>query len=119
MNINLIQVPYDSGQRNKRMGRGPFYFVENGAVAHLRSMDINVREIIIEPITKFHREIGTTFELLNGIAKQVQVTIAEEAFPLIFAGNCNSAVGAIGGLSPLAVGLIWFDAHGNFNTPET
>ena len=119
MNINLIQVPYDSGQRNKRMGRGPFYFVENGAVAHLRKMGTNVREIIIEPTTDFHREIGTTFELLNSIAEQVQVAIAEDAFPLILAGNCSSTAGAISGVSPRPVGLIWFDAHGDFNTPET
>jgi arginase len=119
MHINLIQVPYDSGQRNRRMGRGPFYFVENGAVAHLRSMDIAVRESIIEPTTTFHTEIETTFELLNGIANQVQVAVAENAFPLILAGNCSSTVGAISGLNPLPVGLIWFDAHGDFNTPET
>jgi arginase len=101
------------------MGRGPFYFVENGAVAHLRSMDIAVRESIIEPTTTFHTEIETTFELLNGIANQVQVAVAENAFPLILAGNCSSTVGAISGLNPLPVGLIWFDAHGDFNTPET
>jgi arginase len=119
MNISLIQVPYDSGQRNMRMGRGPFYFVENGAVARLRKMGADVREIIIEPTTEFHREIGTTFELLNSIAQQVQVAIAEDAFPLILAGNCSSTAGAISGLGPRPVGLIWFDAHGDFNTPET
>jgi arginase len=119
MNISLIQVPYDSGQRDKRMGRGPFYLVENGAVAHLRKMDVAVRETIIESTTEFHSEIGTTFELLNGTAKQVRAAIAEDAFPLVLAGNCSSTVGAISGLSPRPVGLFWFDAHGDFNTPET
>jgi arginase len=41
-------------------------------------------------------------------------------------GNCNSALGMLAGLQnsgasgrPLDVGLIWIDAHADFNTPET
>jgi arginase len=40
--------------------------------------------------------------------------------------NCSSAPGMLGGLQhagrpgqPLRVGMIWIDAHGDFNTPET
>lgn len=35
MSIRLIQVPYDSGARNRRLGRGPFYFIENGLLNRL------------------------------------------------------------------------------------
>ena len=35
MGVRLIQVPYDSGLREQRMGRGPACFVEHGAVARL------------------------------------------------------------------------------------
>jgi len=41
-------------------------------------------------------------------------------------GNCNALMGMLGGLQhsdpsggPLKVGLVWIDAHGDFNTPET
>ncbi|MCG6954436.1 MAG: arginase family protein, partial [Gemmatimonadetes bacterium] len=41
-------------------------------------------------------------------------------------GNCNSSLGMLAGLQksdpsgrPLRVGLIWIDAHADFNTPET
>jgi arginase len=41
-------------------------------------------------------------------------------------GNCSSLMGMLGGLQhsgptrrPLRVGLVWIDAHGDFNTPET
>jgi arginase family enzyme len=43
------------------------------------------------------------------------------ARPLILGGCCCSHVGAIEGLSARhdRLGVIWFDAHGDLNTPET
>lgn len=43
---------------------------------------------------------------------------------LVVGGNCSSVPGVIGGLQqahgPTArIGLVWFDAHGDFNTPHT
>ena len=33
---------------------------------------------------------------------------------------CSSCLGTVAGLgSPTALGVVWFDAHGDFNTPET
>jgi arginase len=50
----------------------------------------------------------------------------EDVFPLGLLGNCNSSLGMLAGLQhagsssrPLKVGLIWIDAHADFNTPET
>jgi arginase len=39
--------------------------------------------------------------------------------PLIFAGECVTALGALKGLEPLNPAVLWYDAHGDFNTPET
>ena len=42
---------------------------------------------------------------------------------LVLGGDCTSQVGALAGLRrarPGArFGLVWFDAHGDFNTPDT
>lgn len=50
----------------------------------------------------------------------------DEVFSLGILGNCNSLWGMLAGLQhagpgrkPLKVGLVWLDAHGDFNTPET
>jgi arginase len=50
----------------------------------------------------------------------------EGEFPLGLLANCNSLMGMLAGLQhsgptrrPLKVGLIWLDAHADFNTPET
>src|SRR5262249_39299185 len=42
------------------------------------------------------------------------------ARPLVLGGDCCSHVGAVEGLSAGhdRVGIVWFDAHGDLNTPE-
>jgi arginase len=47
-----------------------------------------------------------------------------QAFPLLLESNCYGAVGVLAGLQMSApryprLGMIWIDAHGDFNTPET
>jgi arginase len=42
------------------------------------------------------------------------------ALPVVLSGNCNmAALGTLAGLATRNLGIIWFDAHGDFNTPET
>ncbi|MFC1960830.1 arginase family protein [Chloroflexota bacterium] len=48
-----------------------------------------------------------------------------DRIPIVFASDCLCALGIMKGLEPVKAnpvpkpGLIWFDAHGDFNTPET
>ena len=43
------------------------------------------------------------------------------ARPLVLGGDCCSHIGAVEGLSAELdrIGVVWFDAHGDLNTPET
>jgi len=55
------------------------------------------------------------------LAVQVEEALREGQLPVSLAGDCCTAVGVLAGLNraelyPL---LIWFDAHGDFNTRET
>ena len=123
--IHLIQVPYDSGHRNARMGRGPLHFHERGAADRLRAAGHEVTESLIEVPSPFPTEIGTSFALHRALADTVRDAISAERFPLILAGNCGSALGTVSGLRSAAphdsspVGVIWLDAHADFNTPDT
>jgi arginase len=40
-------------------------------------------------------------------------------FSLVLSGNCGSCLGTLGGLELPDLGIIWFDAHGDFNVPDT
>ncbi len=39
--------------------------------------------------------------------------------PLVVSGNCNSCLGTLAAIDRHNCGIVWFDAHGDFNTPET
>jgi arginase len=117
--VSLIQVPYDSGIYNKRMGRGPFFLVEHGIVDTIGASCHSVESVVVESDDSFPTEVGTTFRLLRATAEEVRRAVERGRFPLVLAGNCITTVGAVSGLMPRDVGLIWFDAHGDFHTPET
>lgn len=120
MKITIIQVPYDSGHRGARMGRGPDHLVERGADARLRNRG---HDVIVErvdaPAGRLPTEIGTSFELYRMLADRVRRAVETDRFPLVLAGNCCSALGTVSGAGPADLGIIWFDAHGDFNSPES
>lgn len=119
MEIRLLLVPYDSGQRSVRMGAGPDRLRTAGLTERLEAGGHKVSSQVVEPsTTSWRAEVQTSFELMRVVAEQVQAARADGKFPLVLSGNCLSAVGVIGGLG-LDTGVLWIDAHGDFNTPQT
>jgi arginase len=62
----------------------------------------------------------------NHGADQVADMIKKGLFPIGVLSNCTNLMGMLAGhqragptWKPLRVGLVWMDAHGDFNTPET
>lgn len=119
MSIQIIQVPYDSGHKEIRTGRGPGHFLEHGMAQSLRDSGHQVHSSRIESQASLTAEIGTAFELNRLLAGQVSSAIHSKMFPVVLAGNCNSCLGTLAGIGQSEVGVVWFDAHGDFNTPET
>jgi arginase len=118
MRTQIIQVPYDSGYKDYRMGRGP-----GRIVRHLQAeKNLPVDEIKVDEIEAHDRvalEVGTSFSVARQLAEKVCSVAGGGAFPLVLAGNCISCVGTLAGLGAPAPAIIWLDAHGDFNTPET
>jgi arginase len=59
------------------------------------------------------------------LARLVSDAVTAQAFPLLLESNCYAAISALAGLQQSAglpsprLGMIWIDAHGDCNTPET
>jgi arginase len=119
MKIQIIQVPYDCGYKDVRQGRAPQYFLKNNLVRLLEEDGHRAGVVAIEAQSEFTLEIGTAFELNRLLSPAVSGAIAAGKLPLVLAGNCNSCLGSIAGINPDRLGVVWFDAHGEFNTPET
>ncbi len=119
MNLQIIQVPYDSGNRGARMGGGPEHFVNRGLAQQLSDLGHDVSLGTVEAAGELTLEVGTTFELNRALAERVREAVNAGRVPLVLAGNCVSCLGTLAGLGAEPIGILWLDAHGDFNTPET
>lgn len=118
--VLIIAVPYDSGNPGLRMGAGPQHLLDNGLGASLRPDGRGVSVITVRHEREPLAEVTTAFELQSLVSRQVRAAAGEGRLPLVLSGNCNTAaVGSLAGLGPGDLGIVWFDAHGEFNTPET
>jgi arginase len=119
MKVSLIQVPWDSGHLKQRMGLGPVHLVEQGLIDYLMKNSVDVESTSINFDEKFTLEIGTAKVINTLLAEKVKLARSKESLPIILAGNCNTSLGTTAGLAVNDLGVIWFDAHADFNTPET
>lgn len=119
MKVQILQVPYDSAHRNVRMGSGPVHFIESGIAQTLHQLGYDVEVDCIEAESPFRAEIKTAFELYRQLAARVRSACEGGKFPLILSGNCNCSLGTIAGVGTSDLGIVWFDGHGDFNTPDT
>jgi arginase len=55
------------------------------------------------------------------VAQLVGIALAQGAYPLVLGGDHSVALGTLGGLAKArgAGGVLWIDAHGDLNTPES
>lgn len=118
MDVQLLVVPYDSGHRGRRMGAGPERLIAAGMERVLADHGHRVRTTPIElPRDAWTSETGTAFELMRRVA--AAIVSSKDSLPIILAGNCITSIGALAAYSPSRTGIIWFDAHGDFNSPDT
>ena len=117
MRVRLIQVPYHLGHEDVGMGAGPGRLVAAGALDALRSAgyEAELDRVRTEAATN---EVAASFGVAAGVADRVRDATATSAFPLVLAGNCLTAVGIVAGLDSRDLGVVWFDAHADFNTAE-
>jgi len=103
------------------MGAGPEKLLASGILDGVSASNVDVDVTTFESTTS-PGEIASAIEIQRWLAVQVSAARRDGAIPLVLAGNCMTAVGTIAGLqsrSRRVPGVCWFDAHADFNTPET
>lgn len=123
MRVALILVPYDLGRERVGTGRGPEAYVQGGAVEALRERGHDVAVTTVERPSPFTEELDAVITVNQALARAVTAAAASDRLPLVVAGNCNASLGLRAGLlaagAPAGLPVVWFDAHGDFNTPAT
>ncbi|WP_287281793.1 arginase family protein, partial [Mesorhizobium sp.] len=118
MKLSIILAPYDSGLYHAGFGQGPDAIIAGGLVDELA---LRGHDVIVEDIGEVgdaqRREIATGFAVCRAVATKVDMARDDERFPIVLAGNCLIAAGAVAG--DAADSIIWIDQHGDLNTPET
>lgn len=119
MKTALIASPYDLGREGEGMALGPARYLEAGVNRSLSKQGFEVEVETIERRRPFVDELRAVSDINAVVAEHVQDATERGDFPLVLGGNCDTAIGVMAGLEPSRVGVIWFDAHGDFGTPET
>ncbi|MBI3193888.1 MAG: arginase [Ignavibacteriae bacterium] len=132
--IHIIGVPMDLGQGRRGVDMGPSAIRYAGLDQRLQELGYSVtdegdltiktqeEQRIKDERAKYLPEISRVMKLL---AKKVERSMNKQKFPLVLGGDHSIAIGTIGGVAAHAhkqkkkVGVLWIDAHGDFNTPET
>lgn len=132
--VRIIGVPLDLGQDRRGVEMGPAALRVAGLTTRLAQQGLLVEDagdldVILspdddagDPHAKYLAPI--TRHCLKQ-SDSVQKALAAGEFPLVLGGDHSIAVGATAGFSMhfrsqnLPIGLIWLDAHGDCNTPET
>lgn len=127
-NIRIIGVPMDLGQSRRGVDMGPSALRYAGLAARLRklgyevedagNLEVRVRDTLPEEGgLAFLPSVVHTCKLAY---EQGRKAIAENCIPLFIGGDHSIAVGTAGGVThDSPSGLLWIDAHGDFNTPES
>jgi arginase len=123
MLVDVFAVPYDSGFRDTRLGNGPARLLSAGVFDGVRAAGAKVTVTTYEgPPHMLRAEAQTAFDVQRWLAERVAESRLGGALPVVLSGNCMVSVGIFAGLRASgrkAPVVCWFDAHGDFNTPET
>lgn len=94
------------------MGNGPAHIAEQ--LTHSNAVSTEMIAVEERPF-----EVGTTFRILRAVADKVKQSISDNRLPILLAGGCINTLGSLAAVGSESTVLIWFDAHGDFNSPET
>ena len=130
MRVAVIKMPY-VGERNvPELSGGPEYLEQGGIQKLLEERSCQTKPVSTVVLTADEEKAYGSWNrlaLANGdLGKIVASERRGGSLPIGLLANCSSVVGMLSGLQhsgpggrPLRVGLVFIDAHADFNTPET
>jgi len=132
--IRIIGVPMDLGASRRGVDMGPSALRVAGLQARIKQLGHQVEDIgnisvkqpeemsYGEKRAKYLAEIADACKDLGAI---VEKSLEESMLPVVLGGDHSIAAGTLSGIAAhfkkkeKKIGLIWLDAHGDINTPES
>jgi len=132
--IRIIGVPMDLGASRRGVDMGPSALRVAGLQSRLKQLGRQVEDIgniqVKQPEEQHYGEKNAKYleeisETCKGLAEMVGKTLDENLIPLVLGGDHSIATGTTAGVAAhfhkqsKRAGIIWLDAHGDMNTPES
>jgi arginase len=132
--IRIIGVPMDLGASRRGVDMGPSALRVAGLQARIKQLGHQVEDIgnisvkqaeemsYGEKRAKYLAEIA---DACKDLGAMVEKSLEESMLPVVLGGDHSIAAGTLSGVAShfkkkeKKVGLIWLDAHGDINTPES
>lgn len=132
--IRIVGMPLDLGAGRRGTDMGPSALRNAGLADRLHELGYEVRDSgdiptktpevlrVGDDKLKYLSEITRGVGTLAGV---VEKTLDDQEFPVVIGGDHSIAIGTIAGVAGhfrkhhKKVGVIWVDAHGDMNTPDT
>jgi arginase len=128
VDLYLVSVPYRYDEPHRGLGGGPDALISAGLERSIAAKGIAVRETLTANLDPADREQGRTAVNIGTLgastASLIQQALSNGCPALVLTGDDTAAVGVVSGVqmakgADARIGIVWLDAHGDFNTPET
>jgi arginase len=129
--VCIVGVPMDLGQGRRGVDMGPFALRYAGIKGRLEALGYRVTDLgnldVPGPEQDEHaheegglRHLETVARVNRKLAECCARVAREGAIPLGLGGDHSMAAGSVAGVRAVErIGLLWIDAHADFNTPAT
>lgn len=128
MDLYIVSVPYRYDEPRQGLGAGPDALLAAGLARSVGEHNVSVRETLTANLPDEAKEEGRTAVNIGTLGAST-ATLVKQALDdgcpaLVLSGDDTAAVGVVSGVqmakgADARIGVIWLDAHGDFNTPET
>lgn len=136
MKVHILEVPLDYGGKRHGSDMGPSAIRLAGLRAKLESLghSVNYNQDVVKTIPQEYVEAGNNpkakylkpiVDACTEMAGRVEEILKNDEFPLMLGGDHSIVMGSLAGIHAwckkqnLKLGVLYVDAHGDFNTTET
>jgi len=123
--VHVMGAALDLGQTVRGTDVGPAALRYAGLIGRIRELGLSVTDFgNLESPQAAHLAgqdvVPAIADVCRGLRELVEQSIKSGALALTLGGDHSVAIGSVAGaLAAGPTGLLWIDAHGDFNTPET
>lgn len=127
MTIHIVTVPYRYDEYMDGLGRGPVALLKSGLRSRLQNVGVESTEPRESKLPAEERVDGPVAANIGALGRHTAALVSDSLSDgnpvLVLAGDDTASIGVVSGaqraLEGKRLGLVWIDAHADFNTPET